>query len=113
MDVEHHIGLVQIHCAFPTKDVQGAGGVKLQGKGDLFGLILRLLQQLIPQVTEGGNSPDLLRLRVHQGGAAVDDGFVLRPHAALVDLLDEGHNKLALFHDGVLLTVALYHIHGV
>ena len=38
---------------------------------------------------------------------------MLRPHAALVDLLDEGHDKLALFHDGVLLTVALYHIHGV
>ena len=38
---------------------------------------------------------------------------MLRPHAALVDLLDEGHDKLALFHDGVLLTVALHHIHGV
>ena len=38
---------------------------------------------------------------------------MLRPHAALVDLLNEGHDKLALFHDGVLLTVALHHIHGV
>ena len=113
MDVEHHIGLVQIHRAFPAKDVQGAGGVKLQGKGDLFGLVLRLLQQFLAQVAERGHPPGFLRLRVHQGGAAVDDGFMLRPHAALVDLLDEGHDKLALFHDGVLLTVALHHIHGV
>ena len=113
MDVEHHIGLVQIHRAFPAKDVQGTGGVKLQGKGDLLGLILRLLQQFLAQVAEGSHPPGILRLRVHQGGAAVDDGFMLRPHAALVDLLDEGHDKLALFHDGVLLTVALHHIHGV
>ena len=38
---------------------------------------------------------------------------MLRPHAALVDLLNKRHDKLALFHDGVLLAVALYHIHGV
>ena len=113
MDVKHHIGLAQIHGAFPAKDVQRASGVKLQGKGDLFGLVLRLLQQLPAQVAEGGGPPGFLRLRVHQGGAAVDDGFVLRPHAALVDLLDKGHDKLAFFYNRVVFPVTLHHIHGV
>ena len=34
-------------------------------------------------------------------------------HAGLVDLLDEGHDKLALGSDGVLVAVAVHHIHGV
>ena len=38
---------------------------------------------------------------------------MLRPHAALVDLLDEGHNKLRLLHNGILLAVTLHHIHGI
>ena len=74
---------------------------------------LRLLQQLLAQIAECGNPAGALRILIHQSGTAVNDGLVLRPHAGLVDLLDEGHDELGFFHDGVLLAVALYHIHGI
>ena len=38
---------------------------------------------------------------------------MLGAYAALVDLFNEGHDKLALFHNGILFAIALYHIHGV
>ena len=113
MDVKDHIRFAQIHRAVTPKDVQGTSGVKFQGKRNLFGLFLWLFQQLIAQVTQSGVPPGLFRLRVHHGSAAVNDGLVLRPHAALVDLLNQGHNKLRLLYNRVLFAVALYHIHGV
>ena len=38
---------------------------------------------------------------------------MLRTDTVLVNLLHKGHDELALFHDGVLLSVAVHHIHGV
>ena len=38
---------------------------------------------------------------------------MLGTDAILVDLLHQGHDKLAFFNNGVVLAVALHHIHGV
>ena len=44
---------------------------------------------------------------------AVNNGVLLGAYALGVDALHQGHDKLRLHHDGVVLAVAVHHIHGV
>ena len=111
MNVKHHRPLVQIHSAFVSENIEGAGGEQLQRQSDLPRLCLRLLQQFFPQGCQSGDRAVLLRLRVYDARAAVNDGFLLRPHALGVNALYQGHNELRFHHDGVVLAVTIHHIH--
>ena len=113
MNAEYHHSLVQIHIALLAEDVQRAGGVQLQRKGNLFCLRFRLLQQRVPQGAEGGHGAGESGIAVDHGDAPVNDGLVLGADTLLVDLLDQGHDELGLDHDGVILSVAIHHVHGV
>ena len=95
------------------KNIQRAGGEQFQSQGDFLRLFLRLLQQHLAQGGECGNSAGLLRLLIHRRRASVDDGLLLRPDTVGVDALHQGHDKLRLDYDGIVLTVTVHHIHGV
>ena len=96
-----------------AENIKGAGGEQFQGQGDTAGFTLRLLQQLFPEICQGGDCAGLCRFLVQITRTAVNDGFVLRPHALGVDALHQRHDKLRLHHNGVVLAVAVHHIHGV
>ena len=96
-----------------AEDVKGTFGEQFQRKGDFLCLVLRLFQNLIPQIAQGRNRALLLRFLIHQRGAAVNDGFLLRPHAVFINLLHQRHDKLRFFHNGVVLAIPVHHIHGV
>ena len=113
VNVEHHDALVEIHIGLLAEDVQRAGGIELKGQRDLLRFGLRLLQQHIAEGAESGNRPGVRRIAVHIGDAAVDDRLVLRADALLVDLLDQRHDELGFYDDGIVLTVPVHHIHGV
>ena len=113
VDVKHHHALVQIDIAGVAEDVQGAGGEQLQRQRNLLRLKLRLHQQLFPESGKGRHNAGFRCLLVDLRSAAVNDGFVLRPDAVLVDLFHQRHDKLRLLHNRVVLAVALHHIHGV
>ena len=113
VNVEHHDTLVEVHIGLLAEDVQRTGGIELKGQRDLLRFGLRLLQQHIAEGAEGRDRPGVRRIAVHIGDAAVDDRLVLRADALLVDLLDEGHDELGLYDNGVVFTVPVHHIHGV
>ena len=113
VDVEHHHPLVQVNGAFMAENVKGAGGEQLQGQGDLLCHVLRLFHQLLPEGRQGGDGAVLFRFLVHRRRTAVNDGLLLGPHAVGVDALHQGHDKLRFHHNGVVLAVAVHHIHGV
>ena len=113
MNVEYHHPLVQIHIALLAEDVQRAGGVQFQRKGNLFCLRLWLLQQGVPQGAEGGNGAGESGITVDHGNAPVNDGLVLGANTFFVDLLDQGHDELGFDNNGVVLPVAVHHVHGV
>ena len=96
-----------------AENIEGTFGEQLQRKGDFFCFVLRLFQNLIPQIAQGRNRAFLLRFLIHQRGATVNDGFLLRPHAVFINLLHQRHNKLRFLHDGVVLAISVHHIHGV
>ena len=96
-----------------AEDVQRAGSVQFQGQGDLLGFRLRLLQQGVPQSAEGGNRSCIGCIPVNHRNTPVDDGFVLGADTLLVDLLDQGHDELGLDHDGIVFSIAIYHVHGI
>ena len=112
-DVEYHNPLIQIHGALMAEDVKRTFGEQFQRKGDFLCLILRLFQNLIPQIAQSRNRAFLLRLLIYQRGAAVNDGFLLRPHTVFINLLHQRHDKLRLLHNGVVFAISVYHIHGV
>ena len=113
VNVEHHDTLVEVHIGLLAEDVQRTGGIELKGQRDLLRFRLRLLQQHIAEGAESGNRPGVRRIAVHIGDAAVDDRLVLRSDALLVDLLDEGHDELRLYNNGVVFTVPVHHVHGI
>ena len=110
VNIKYQDTLVQVNRSDVAEHIQGAGGEQLQGQGDLFRFVLRLLQKFLPEGTEGGGIPRLQCLLIHSGGAAVNDGFVLGADTVLVDLLNEGHDKLRFLHAGIVLAIALHHI---
>ena len=95
------------------KDVQRTGGIELKGQRDL----LRLQAQAAPAAYRVGcrewESSGVCRIAVHIGDTAVDDRLVLRADALLVDLLDQRHDELRLYDNGVVFTVPVHHIHGI
>ena len=94
VNVKYQDTLVRVNRPGVAEHIQGAGGEQFQGQGNLFRLVLRLLQKFLPQSTEGGDAARLQCFLIHSGGATVDDGFVLGADTVLVDLLNERHDKL-------------------
>ena len=89
VNVKYHHTLVQVNIALLSENIQGAGGVQLQGQGNLLGLRLRLLQQGVPQGAEGGDRSCIGCISVNHRNAPVNNGFVLGSNPFLVDLLDQ------------------------
>ena len=113
MNVEDNHSLVQIHIALLAEDIQRTGGIELQRQIDLLCFRLRLREQLLSQSAERRDRRSLVGLFIDLRDTAVDDGLVLRSHAFLIDLLDQGHDELRLHYDRIVLSVAVYHIHGI
>ena len=113
VNVEYYDTLVEVHIGLLAEDVQRAGGIELKGQRNLLRFGLGLFQQHITKGAEGGNRPGVRRIAVHIGDAAVDNRLVLRADALLVDLLDQRHDELRLYNNGVVFTVPIHHVHGV
>ena len=94
MDVEYHYALIQIHISDMAKNIQRAGGIELQRKRNVLCLRFWLHQQLLTQRRERRDDAGFCGLLIKLRRAAVNDGFVLRPDTALVDLLNQRHDKL-------------------
>ena len=94
VDVEHHYALIQIHISGMAENVQRTGRIELQRERNVLRFCFRLHQQLLAQRRERRDDAGFCRLLIELRRAAVDDGFVLRPDAALVDLLNQRHDKL-------------------
>ena len=113
VNIEHHDTLVEVYIGLLAEDIQRAGGIEFKGQRDLLRFRLRLLQQHIAEGAESRNRPGVRRIAVHIGDTAVDDRLVLRSDALLVDLLNQRHNELGLYDNGVVFTVPVHHIHGI
>ena len=94
VDVEYHHTLIQIYIPRVPENIQRAGGIELQRKRNVLRLFFRLHQQLFAQRRERWDDAGFCRLLIELRRAAVDDGFVLRANAALVNLLNQRHDKL-------------------
>ena len=112
VNVEDNDPLAEIHVGLSAEDIQRADGVQLQQQGDLLGLRLRKLEQLLPERGQR-RLPALTRIVVDVAQCAVDDGLVLRPHGVVAELVDQRHNKLGLEDTVFLLVAEAAHFHGV
>ena len=79
MNVKHHRPLVQIHSAFVSENIEGAGGEQLSAKAISRASASGCSSSFFPQGCQSGDRAVLLRLRVYDARAAVNDGFLLRP----------------------------------
>ena len=115
VNVEHQDTLIQIHGGASAEDVQRTSGKQLHCQGNVPCLLLRLLQELFPEGGERRHHSGLLCLVVNRFDAAVDQGFLLRADAAVVDLLQQRQDELALCDKRIAVgvAVALHHIHGI
>ena len=100
------------------EDVEASGGEQLQRQGQAPGLRVRLIQQDCVQVLQGGRLPGEAPLQivlVDLVDTAAQDGPLLRPQlTAAHDLLTQGHDKLDLQQDRVILPgVVGVDVHGV
>ena len=105
--------ILSVHIGFMGEDVQRTGGVQLHGQRNVPCLRLRLLQQLFPNGTEGGNDAGELLFLADLRHAAVNNGFLVRTDAIRIHLLQKGHDKLGLERHRAAFTVAAFHVHGV
>ncbi len=115
VNVEHQDALVQIYGGAAAEDVQRTGGKQFHCQGNVPCFLLRLLQKLFPKRRKRWHHAGLLRLVVNCFYTAVDQRLLLRADAAVVNLLQQGQNELALGDKRIAVgvTVALHHIHGV
>ena len=113
MNIIGNNAIVGVHIGFMCEDVKGTGGKQLHSKGKVTGFRLRLMQQLFTEGTKGRHLAGLFLLPVHLSCTTINDGFLMCAYAVFVDLLDQRHDKLRLFHNGVIVAVALHHFHSV
>ena len=113
VDVIADKAVAGVHIGLVGEYIQRAGGEQFQGKGQIPRLGLGLLLELLPESAERGDLAFLALLPVDGFHTTVDDGLLVSAHAGLVDLLDEGHDELALGSDGVLIAITVHHVHGV
>ena len=112
VNIEDNDPFAEIHVGLAAENIQRADGVQLQQQGDLLGLRLRKLEQLLPKRGQR-RLPALTRIVVDVAQCAVDDRLVLRPDGVVAELVDQRHNKLGL-EDAVFPLVAdVGHFHGV
>ena len=90
-----------------------APGVGVGHITHLLGRDIQQLCQLLPEDGQDGSNAGFLRLPVDLCRTSVNNGLLLGANALLVDAPHQGHDKLRFHHDGVVLAVAVHHIHGV
>ena len=113
MNIKDNNAVVEIDGTFMSENIQRTRGEQFQRQGDFLCFFFGLFQQFVSQVAESSGRAVCLCLLIHKGGAAVDNGFLLRANACFINLLYKGHDKLRFLHNGIVLAVAVYHIHCV
>ena len=104
LDVVAGDAAVGVDVGLMGKYVEAPGGEQLQRQGNFMGRRLLLPQEVVIQVLQRRRVAlvfaDIAAIDV--GGAAVDDGFFLRPHLLRAhELLTQAHNELAFQHQRV------------
>ena len=107
-----------IHIGGLGKGVEAAGDEELGGKGKPPGLRLRLLQEGMVQILQGGHLALVVVghvLPVHVVGAAVQDGFLFgRNTSGAHQLFEQGEDELGFLNQRVaLIPVCFVHVQGI
>ena len=110
---------LDLYIGAVVKDVQTAGNIDFQRRGQTLGLWLRLFPQELVEVAQHGHlirAGVLQIIPVNHVNAPVHDGFLhrLQPRLAAHDQLHEGEDEVAFQCQGiVVLRVIEGQVHGI